>query len=378
MTHASWAMASGDSSDTLQNRLLRRLHASCLVAPLAVWYPATPNARADGAAAQYAAPGSATLSVESIDEAGPSPERVQHILQAAGSLLGEQHPEQRVGWLQPGSVDIQRPAESFDEQISEVGQLLQSVASAETDDGQSQQVSCIMAHHLLRANVVRCGSLTVLSVTGIQISLTNSLPCVQAKRLLGQLEDCAATSTGAAATRLLDCACALAFMLVCHWHSHGTGWQPSSEAASNSGHPDSRQPLRHWPAALQRVSACISTLTQRSTFQQTDNTAAGSSQLVASRVASLLAAWAPDIAAAEPLWRQLFSYAAASAGYVSTGGITSPVLSVPHATDRIASADAGVGGKVRAIGRSRRSCPDARRHTVCCTQHYCVGSTMTK
>jgi hypothetical protein len=347
VAHASCAMASGDTSEELESRLLRRLHASCLAAPLAVWYPATPTARADGAAAQYATPGGARLSAGSIDESGPSPERVQHILQAKDDLLGEQHPEQRTGRQQPGSANTERPPDAFHKQIIEVRRLLQSVASAQTNDGQSQQVSRTMVHHLLL--VLCCSSLVELSITFICLFNHLSLPCVQVERLLGLLEHRAATSTGAAALPLLDCACALAFMLISHWHSSSTGWQASSEAASGSDSADSRQPPPHWPAALQRVSACISALIQRSACQQTNSTAAGSSQLVASQIASLLAAWAPDFAAAEPLWRQLFSYAAASVGHVSSADIMASVSSRSPAADRIALPDDGVGGKVRAI-----------------------------
>lgn len=148
MAHASCDMASLESTHELESCLLRRLHASCLTAPLAVWYPATPTARADGAAAHYATPGGASLSAGPADDLSSSSRRLQRIVRAAGNLLGEQHPEQRAGWQQPGSVDTERPSESFHVQISEVGQLLQSVASAETDDGQSQQVSCMMAQRM--------------------------------------------------------------------------------------------------------------------------------------------------------------------------------------------------------------------------------------
>jgi hypothetical protein len=179
VAHASCAMASTDSSDTLQDRLLRRLHASCLVAPRAFWYPATPTARADGAAAQHATAGGASLSAGSIDEAGPSSERLQHILRAAGELLGEQHPGQRGERQQPGSVDIEGQSDAFKKQTREVGQLLHSVASAQTDDGQSQQVSSRkVVHHLLLENEVWCSSLTVLSITAFNLSVRHSLSCL--------------------------------------------------------------------------------------------------------------------------------------------------------------------------------------------------------
>jgi hypothetical protein len=138
-------------------------------------------------------------------------------------------------------------------------------------------------------------------------------------------------------------------MLIAQWHSSNEGRQASSEAAGDSDSSDIRQPLPHWPAALQRVSTSISTLTQQSALLDTDSPALGSKQLLDSQVVSLLAAWAPDIAAAKPLWRQLFSYAAASLDVVSTADVTAPEISVSHAADRIGLADLGVGGKVRAI-----------------------------
>lgn len=164
-------------------------------------------------------------------------------------------------------------------------------------------------------------------------------------------------------------------MLVAQWHTRSTARRASSEAASDNDIADSRQSPPHWPAVLQRVSTSISTLTQRSALFDTDSTALGSNQLVNSQVASLLAAWAADIAAAEPLWRQLFSYAAGSFDLVSTADVTAPEISMSHAADRIGLADVGVGGKVRGIWPSRRSCPGARRHTVGCTQHCCTGRT---
>lgn len=164
-------------------------------------------------------------------------------------------------------------------------------------------------------------------------------------------------------------------MLISQWHSSSTGWHASSEAASDSDFADSRQPLPLWPAALQRVSTSISTLTQRSALFCTDSTALGSNQLVDSQVASLLAAWAPDIAAAEPHWRQLCSYAATLLGNVSTASVRAQAGSDLHPADRIVVSDVGVGGKVRAISPSRRSCHDARRHTVGCTQQRCTGRT---
>jgi hypothetical protein len=187
----------------------------------------------------------------------------------------------------------------------------------------------------------------------------------QAEQLLQLLETSAASATGAVALALLDCACALAFLLVGEQH-HSSREQPAGvDAATQSSQADSRQPHADDIVALQHVSACISTLSERVEISRPEPCPAAGRLLAAPQIAALLAEWAPDIAAAEPHWRHLYSYAAGTAGLEGMGGAARPPASIPDTADSVTLAVGGVGDKVRAIFWSRRSLTVCTKACMC-------------
>jgi hypothetical protein len=174
---------------------------------------------------------------------------------------------------------------------------------------------------------------------------------------------------------LLDCACALAFDLACHCHTKSSGKLADLDAASASCRADSRQPPVTGPAALQRISARISMLLQNFESAQRQGSSADSERLAASQITELLIDWAPDFAAAEPQWRQLYGHAATAAGFAVKDDSLGSADSTSQAEDTAAPTDAGVGEKVRPVGWSRRSvtwCTKAVRCLHLASEQYTI------
>jgi hypothetical protein len=139
-------MAPDGSLNNSEELLLRRLHASCLLAPLAVWYPDAPTARAPGAAAQPAATGGSNPLIGSSDEPGPFHDELQHIRQAAAQLLGEQRSDQGTDLRQIGSSAADDRSPSERQQCIHAAQLLHGAVSTPSEASSSQQVSSPLRH----------------------------------------------------------------------------------------------------------------------------------------------------------------------------------------------------------------------------------------
>lgn len=176
-----------------------------------------------------------------------------------------------------------------------------------------------------------------------------SVPVTQTEELLRRLEICAASGAGAAAALLLDCACALTFILIGDWHHAEERRAAETQAAQAGDQPAASQPPNGEPASVLHLSRCISVLARLCGADGEVKEALDSEQPAAPQLAALLADWAPDIAAAVPMWRQLYGQAATAAGLGSPGDDAGSFTSVSDAVGGSGRIAPDVADKVRAF-----------------------------
>lgn len=124
----------------------------------------------------------------------------------------------------------------------------------------------------------------------------------------------AAGGSCAAAAPLLDCACALMFMLVCQWQHSLTHTGFSAEVASTAAPRSSAPQSAAEPPHVPQLSRCISIAASLSAAAANPGAYQSSSMPPATELAASIADWAPDLAAQQAVWRQLYDEAATAVG----------------------------------------------------------------
>lgn len=124
--------------------LLRRIHASCLLAPLAVWYPASTSAREAGAAGigRVAEPGDGS---ERSNDDRTAAERLQNVRRAAAERMGQSPGGAILGSEPHQSGERQSSALSVGNQqmVNDALQQLHGVVCSDSHDATAQQVSSV-------------------------------------------------------------------------------------------------------------------------------------------------------------------------------------------------------------------------------------------